>query len=93
MRKERLSGSLDKGTNWDGMGYVPGGIGSSIFLRFMCEGKIRMERVVGARLWEAVCQLKAIDLFSHIFNNNNDNNNNTNSYFPKRFKEMQRKTR
>lgn len=49
MRNENLSGSLDEGTNWDGMGYIPDGIGSSIFLVLMCEGKIRMERMVGAR--------------------------------------------
>lgn len=55
MRNESLLGSIDEVTNWDDVGYVPGGTGSSIFLGLMCEGKIRMERVVGTRSQEAVC--------------------------------------
>ena len=49
IRKENLSDSMHEGTNWDGMCYVPERIGSSTFLGLMCEMKIRMERVVGAR--------------------------------------------
>ena len=47
MRNESLSGSVDEGTNWDGMGYVPGGIGSPIILVLMCEGKIRWKEWLG----------------------------------------------
>lgn len=44
----------------------------------MGEVEIRMEKMVGTRPWEHMCQSKVINLLSHGFNNN------TNSEYPRR---------